>query len=131
MSTALRLNDDLVHEAETEGLVSKRSAPKQIEFWAQIGKVVAHKASGSELLALMQGFAQVQVTPQPTVPVDSDAVFATVEQARRDGSLSKVVSQARVRYEMSPSQPGALDRVQPDGRRETGHIRNGVFTTAK
>ena len=83
MTIALCLNDDLVHEAETEALLNKRTAPKQIEYWAQIGKSVARNASASDLLALMQGFARVQINHIPSEPVSSDEVFAAVEQARR------------------------------------------------
>ncbi|MEN8180656.1 MAG: hypothetical protein ABFS39_18825 [Pseudomonadota bacterium] len=131
MSIALRLNDDLVHEAETEAQIHKRSTPKQIEYWAQIGKAVARNASSSDLLALMQGFAQVQVNTRPSAPVDPDKVFAAVEQSRSDGSLHQAVSQARERYEASQTHPGLLDRVLPDGQRETGHFQNGEFVPVR
>ena len=130
MSIALRLNDDLVHEAETEALIHKRTPPKQIEYWAQIGKVVARSASSSDLLALMQGFAQVQVNHRPSMPIDPSKVFAAVEQARADGNLHHNVSQAQVRYEVSRTRPGMLDRVLPDGQREIGHFCNGEFVPA-
>jgi hypothetical protein len=130
MSIALRLNDDLVHEAETEALLNKRTAPKQIEYWAQIGKSVARNASASDLLALMQGFAQVQVNHIPSAPVNPDEVFAAVEQARQDGALRDAVSRSQVIYETSQTHPGLLDRVFPNGRRHSGHFRNGEFIPA-
>jgi len=128
MSIALRLNDDLVHEAEIEAVIHKRTAPKQIEYWAQIGKVVARNASSNELLALLQGFAQVQVKPGPSARVEADEIFAAVDQSRTNGSLSKQVSQAPLRYEMSRSIPGLLDQVSADGSRRPGHFSKGVFT---
>ncbi len=131
MTIALRLNEDLVHEAETEALIHKRSTPKQIEYWAQIGKAVARNASSSDLLALLQGFAQVQVNTRPSAPVNPNEVFAAVEQARTDGSLHQAVSQARERYEASQTHPGLLDRVLPDGHRETGHFRDGKFVPVR
>ena len=127
MSIALRLNDDLVHEAETEALLHKRTAPKQIEYWAQIGKSVARNASASDLLALMQGFAEVQVNHIPSTPVNPDEVFTAVEQARQDGALRDAVSRSQVIYEASQTHPGLLDRVLPNGHRESGHFRNGEF----
>jgi len=130
MSIALRLNDDLVHEAETEALLNKRTAPKQIEYWAQIGKSVARNASASDLLALMQGFARVQVNHIPSAPVNPDEVFAAVEQARQDGTLRHAVSRSQVIYETSQTHPGLLDRVLPNGRRHSGHFRNGEFIPA-
>lgn len=131
MSIPLRLNDDLVHEAETEAIIHKRTTPKQIEYWAQIGKAVARTASSSELLALMQGLAQVQVTTRTSAPIDPAAVFAEVDRTRADGSLQQAVSQAQVRYEASQRHPGLLDRIAPDGRRESGQFRAGEFIPLK
>ncbi len=131
MSIALRLSDKLVHEAETEALIHKRTAPKQIEYWAQIGKTVARSASSKDLLALMQGFARVQVDFLQSAPVNPDEVFAAVEEARADGSLHTAVSRAQVRYEASQTHPGLLDQVLPNGHREPGNFRDGKFVPAK
>jgi hypothetical protein len=131
MTIALRLSDDLVHEAEAEALIHKRSSPKQIEYWAQIGKLVARSASSSELLALLQGFARVEVSPLPTEPLDPDLVFKAVEESRGAGSLSGAVSSAHVRYEASRSQPGFLDKVSAGGVRETGQFQDGEFKPVK
>ncbi len=130
MSIALRLSDKLVHEAETEALIHMRTAPKQIEYWAQIGKSVARCASDKELLALMQGFARVQVNLLQSAPVNPSEVFDAVEDARADGSLHAAVSRAQVLYEASQTHPGLLDRVLPNGQRESGHFRNGEFIPA-
>ena len=41
MGTAnLRLNDELVNEAKAIGDVMSRSAAKQVEHWAKIGKIM-------------------------------------------------------------------------------------------
>jgi hypothetical protein len=127
MSIAIRLDDRLIQEAETEALLHKRSTPKQIEYWAQIGRLVTDRVSANDLLGLVQGVAEVRVEFRPAQPVDADAVFASVEQARADGSLRREVSGAVVRYEASPGGRGLLDRVWADGRRESGHFRNGEF----
>ena len=39
MATSVRLDDDLVSEAKVYGNASKRSVPKQIEHWAEIGRM--------------------------------------------------------------------------------------------
>ncbi len=105
----------------------KRSSPKQIEYWAEIGKAVARSASTSDLLALMQGFAQVSVTPCPSVAVPPKKVFDALEHDRTQGTLKNVVTKAKVWYEASQHQPGLLDRVHTNGTRETGHFHNGEF----
>ena len=40
MAVALKLSDDLVEQAKTVAAVEQRSVPKQIEYWARIGKAV-------------------------------------------------------------------------------------------
>lgn len=38
-SIAIKLNKELVKSARERGLVEHRSAPKQLEFWAKIGRI--------------------------------------------------------------------------------------------
>lgn len=127
MSIALRLNNSLVNEAEAEALVHKRTTPKQIEYWAEIGKAVVEHSSTTDLIALMQGFAEVQIQTIPAHPIAPDDLFAEVSQLRESGKLSRKVSQAQVRYDSSQSHPGLLDQVDADGRRIPGHFVQGQF----
>lgn len=39
MSKAIKLSDDLISAATMNGKAQQRSAPKQIEYWARIGKI--------------------------------------------------------------------------------------------
>ena len=39
MAKAIKLSDELVSEAIAYAKVEHRSAPKQIEYWARIGKI--------------------------------------------------------------------------------------------
>jgi hypothetical protein len=39
MAKAIKLSDDLVNDAQRYAAVNHRSAPKQIEHWAAIGKI--------------------------------------------------------------------------------------------
>ncbi len=39
MATSVRLDDDFVGEAQIYAEIHKRSVPKQIEYWAEIGRV--------------------------------------------------------------------------------------------
>ncbi|MCF6355843.1 MAG: ParD-like family protein [Candidatus Polarisedimenticolaceae bacterium] len=127
MSTALRLDDRLVHEAEAEAGLLKRTVPKQIEYWAEIGKLVIHQVTPHDLLALSQGLAQVQVVPVASMPINTDELFAVVKQESRSGHLSRSVTQAKIYYEASTTELGLLDQVLPDGSREMGHFLNGQF----
>lgn len=39
MAISVRLDDDFVGEAQVYAEVNKRSVPKQIEYWAEIGRI--------------------------------------------------------------------------------------------
>ena len=39
MAKAVKLSDELVVEAATHGKAQHRSTPRQIEYWARIGKI--------------------------------------------------------------------------------------------
>ncbi len=127
MSTAIRLSDDLVREAESEAMLYKRTTPKQLEYWAEIGKRVARGASSEDLLYLMEDLAEVKINPRQARPLDTDAVFAAVEQRRESGELARNVTKANWRYEASPEQPGLIDRIAANGVRQSGRFRDGEF----
>ena len=129
--SALRLNPDLVHEAEMEALLHKRTPPKQIEYWAEIGKKISEMISLEELMAVAQGLAQLEVKQNISYPVDADAVFARVEEERASGYLAGQVTGAKVSYETDPNTPGVLIRINADGSRDHGHFKNGVFRKIK
>ncbi|WP_341328092.1 hypothetical protein [Methylotuvimicrobium sp. KM2] len=40
MSKAIKLSESLINDAVINGKAQHRSAPKQIEYWARIGKIV-------------------------------------------------------------------------------------------
>ena len=40
MAVALKLSDELVEDAKAHAAAEQRSVPKQIEYWARIGKTV-------------------------------------------------------------------------------------------
>ncbi|VAW79803.1 hypothetical protein MNBD_GAMMA14-1203, partial [hydrothermal vent metagenome] len=52
MSAPLRVKDQLFQEAEAEGALLNRSAAKQVEFWAQLGKILSRSISNDDVLAL-------------------------------------------------------------------------------
>ncbi len=81
MSTPLRVNDDLFQAAEAEGTLLNHSTAKQIEFWAKLGKQVAHSVTPTDILALMQGIAEVHIQIPASQPVNPEDVFAAVEKA--------------------------------------------------
>ena len=128
MASPLRLSAALVEAAEKEGAVQKRSAPKQIEFWAELGKAVDGVIDAADVVAVIQGLRKIKVEPVTSMAVDSRDVFDSLETIRESGGLSEKVTSAAVYYEASLSRPGLLDRVSSrTGERQTGQFHKGVF----
>lgn len=129
MSTkSVRLNKALVDTAESESLLLKRSTPKQIEYWCQLGQLVAHALPEGELLALSQGFTSIHTSKKQAAALDPDELFNEVEHVSRSGQLATELKIGRVYFEASTSTLGMLDRVEPNGTRTTGTFQNGQFT---
>ncbi len=123
MSVSVRLDDDLFHQAEAEGRVFHRSPPRQIEFWADLGRRVSALMTPTDVVALLQGIATVRVETRKTPALDLDDVLGQLE---RDRTRLNVTKGAAVYYEASRTHPGLIDQVTPQGRR-TGRFQNGEF----
>lgn len=127
MSIPVRLDDRLVQEAAAEAQLNRRSTPKQIEFWAEIGQLVADKIAPEDLLALTQGLLSVKLARPEITPPDSEAVWQAVARASESGQLAHTLQQARVVYQASAAHPGYLEALYPDGSRAVGSFKNGRF----
>ena len=124
----MRLNPDLIAAAEREARVQKRSVPKQIEFWAALGRAVQDVLDYSDVIAVMQGLKQISIETVASTAAEARQVFAELEGHRRSGALSQMVNGAGVYYEASQTHAGLIDRVSPDtGERCSGRFHNGTF----
>lgn len=126
-SNPLRLDAALVDAASAVAARHKRTVPRQIEHWAELGRVLEAMVDPAALLALQQGLARLVIEMAPSRPVDPSEVFANLERAREEGSLPQQASEARVRYQASAAVPGRLEQVHADGRRVIGDFRGGEF----
>lgn len=127
MSTPVRLDDVLVRNAMTEGQLNRRSAPKQIELWAELGRMIADQVAPEDMIALTQGLKRVRVESVEARPPTAEALWDDVDTARESGELSRQLREDRVVYQASPHHPGWLEAIHPDGRRVTGTFREGRF----
>lgn len=118
----LRLDAGLIREAELAAVIQKRSMPAQIEFWAEIGKRITASLSLNDTLALLHGIATLKVSMPRGQPVDPKEVAEAAQRASQIPFTAQVPI-----YEASPTHPGYLDRILPDGTRETGHFKDGQF----
>ena len=125
MSSPMRLSPALI---EREGAIQKRSIPKQIEFWAELGKAVARVVDLADVYAIIQGIKGLKVEPVASAGVEPQEVFNAIENSRQSGDLADRVTSAAVYYEANPGRPGLLDRVDTaTGQRQTGQFQNGKF----
>jgi len=128
MANPMRLSPELVEAAERESMLQKRSVPKQIEFWATLGKAVQNVIDYSDVIAVTQGLKKIHVEPVDLPAAAPEDVFADLEKSRESGALAKNVTTAAVYYETSRSRKGMIDRVDSaTGERRTGRFRNGQF----
>ncbi len=127
MTTPVRLEDTLVRQAAAEAQVHRRSTPKQIEFWAEIGRSIAGEVSAEDLIAISQGVRKVKVEPVTADAVTGDEIWADVDAERESGELSRHITRNRIVYQASENRRGYLDAIYPDGQKITGRFRNGRF----
>jgi len=61
MATTVKLSDDLIKDAKRYGSIYHRSTPKQIEYWAHIGKIAEENPQLSYSLIKDILLSQVEV----------------------------------------------------------------------
>jgi len=130
-SNPLRLDGELVRAAGAVARRNKRTVPRQIEYWAELGRAIEALVDPATLIALQEGLARLVVETASSEPVRPADVFADLEHTRADSSLSARVSPSRVRYQASEETPGYLEQIRPDGTKTVGQFRSGRFVAFK
>ncbi len=125
-SRSIRLDAELVDAAETHGKALHRSTPRQLEFWASIGRQLSSMLPEKDLIAISQGLARINIEPAPSSRVNPDDIFTAVGQERNKPFVSSATNPASFQYESSQT-PGYIDRVDIDGNRITGKMIKGQF----
>ena len=129
-TSPLRLDSMLVAAAKREGAIKRRSAPKQIEYWADLGKAVEHVLDYNDIFVVIQGFKRIKVETVKPRAVNPSEVFNSLEESRKSKKLAENVTSSAVYFEASRKRPGLLDKVNTvTGERQTGTFRNGKFNT--
>ena len=61
-STAVKIDNDIVAQAKTYGKAESRSATKQVEYWARIGKIAQDNPdlTYEDITEILLGMAQVK-----------------------------------------------------------------------
>lgn len=127
MSIPVRLDELLVRHAAAESQVQRRSVPKQIELWAEIGRSIASNVNAEDLLALSQGLKKVTVERVEAEPLESEALWADVDKARESGKLGSDIKRNSTVYQASTIHTGYLEALYPNGSSAVGRFVNGTF----
>ncbi len=125
---SVRIDENLVFEAQREAKIQHRSINGQVEYWAKLGKAIASKISVTDVFAVTQGLKEVRLELVGNRTIDPGIILEELESDRDAGFSGKPVTSAPFYFETSASQPGYLDRVNTKtGERQTGQLHNGVF----
>ena len=109
-------------------MLQKRSTPKQIEFWADLGRAVERVIDLSDVFAVLQGLKRLKLENVESVTVDPDEVFGDLQNRIDRSRLTEEVTAAAVYFEASAQHPGLIDRVDSaTGSRQSGQFKNGKF----
>lgn len=126
--SALRLDTSLIESAERKAAIYKRTMPKQIEYWAELGKAVEKTVTLEDAIAVREGIKKLVIEPVISERVDPKDVFNSLEIKRKSGRLAEEVTSSTVYYEPSLSHSGFLDKVDSTtGERKAGNFKNGKF----
>jgi ParD-like antitoxin of type II bacterial toxin-antitoxin system len=68
MATTIKLADEIINEARRYGEIYSRSTPKQVEYWARIGKIAEENPDLTygfikDILIARQEMVEKDVTP--------------------------------------------------------------------
>jgi ParD-like antitoxin of type II bacterial toxin-antitoxin system len=133
MGMPVKLSDNLVRSARAEAKSSDRSITAQIEHWATLGRAVEAALMHDDLLALKQH--QGNLKQAFTNPMKRQGVLALLDQIAqatdRSSLKEKIRALGKPIYSIDPQYPGMLIKIDPDGRRTPGHLRNRRFVPAR
>ena len=123
----VRISDEFLAEAKIAAEREMRSLPKQVEYWADIGKLVARVLDPVTLAAVRGGTLTLAAIEKPSRAVDVDQVLAELEHDRADGTLAESVTRAKRVYQVDPYDPERLQCIDASGRRQSGRFIEGRF----
>lgn len=130
-SCALRLDQTLVQAAALAADAHKRSLPKQIEYWATLGRLVERTIDIETAIALLAGTVTLKIHPLEPVSVSLDQAFSQLNDSTLLSLAPQPAYQARqpaaIRYQCSQDYPGYLECLHSDGRVEIGQFQQGEF----
>ena len=130
-SSPLRLQSELMQAAASTARRFHRSTAEQIEYWADIGRKTSEVIDPDTLLSLVSGLIRLKVEPVDNVVLDPESIFRAMEDERDAGTLGESMSCNKVKYQVSISHPGYLERVDAEGIAKIGRFIDGKFSSLR
>ena len=128
MSQQIRLDSDLINRASMEASLNKRSVPKQIEYWAELGRMVSKVLNIHDVLALLQGVKKLKMEDIKTDLPSMKALQETIDSDTDPREGIPEFKNLSVVYEANKENSKYLDQINlATGERQTGNFRNGNF----
>ncbi len=132
MGMPVKLSDNLVSAARVEAKTTDRSITAQIEHWATLGRAVEAALMHNDLLDLKQHEGNLKQAF--TNPTKREQILAILDQIAastdRSNLKERIQSSGKPIYSIDPQFPGMLVKIDPDGTRTPGHIKNRRFIPA-
>ncbi|MEE4240349.1 MAG: hypothetical protein V2I36_02710 [Desulfopila sp.] len=129
-SRSLRIDENLVVQAQRQAKLEHRSINGQVEYWAKLGKAIASKINMADAFAVTQGLKEIRLEPVGNSIIDPETVLKELEKDRAKGFAGRPATTAPFYFEVSVTHPGFLDKVDSNsGERQTGQFQNGIFKT--
>ncbi len=126
MPVPVKLSDELVNSAKRSGLVSHRSVPSQIEYWAELGKLAEPDL--------------YQKTRQRAFKAGQLKFDDLSEKEQNDAALSAITTPTKITFDPKitgkavcewDEELNCLLEHRPDGSTWTGKIKNRKFFPEK
>jgi hypothetical protein len=126
-SKTLRLDNQLIKLAEKQTKITKRSASKQIEFWAELGMRAEKKLTTKDVEEIFQDKVELLVKLKNVQGIDTNSVFKNLEKDRSENTLTSKVVTSKEWYDVSRDHPGYLVRTNKKGEKKIGKFEKGKF----
>ena len=128
-TSPMRLNEQLVNEAQSVSALLNRSVAEQIEYWSELGKRVSADLTPAQTIQIMTGTGRLVVETPHFEPLDVLALSSEVEADSRSGALStELLEKGQTLYSPAPEGGGILEARYPDGTSQKGRFTDGKFT---
>ncbi len=123
----VRFSEELYEAADAMADAAHRSAQKQLEYWAQLGRLADQMLSSPQAAALLSNesfISEISLSKNSTPSVDD--VMAEIEHDRANGALKAKVTQASVIYDVGEGD-GTIRRIDSNGKVTLGALIDGEF----